>query len=81
MQKIIEGMIGGFFSLPLVGTPDQITERILDLHAAGLDGIAFSWPDFDEGLAQMESDLIPRLVQAGVRKPLPVADGATLAAG
>jgi alkanesulfonate monooxygenase SsuD/methylene tetrahydromethanopterin reductase-like flavin-dependent oxidoreductase (luciferase family) len=68
-QKIIEGMIGGFFSLPLVGTPDQITDLILELHDAGMDGIALSWPDFDEGLQQMEDDLIPRLEQAGVRRP------------
>jgi alkanesulfonate monooxygenase SsuD/methylene tetrahydromethanopterin reductase-like flavin-dependent oxidoreductase (luciferase family) len=70
MQRIIEGMIGGFFSLPLVGTPDQIVQRILDLHAVGLDGIALSWPNFDEGLEQTERDLLPRLVQAGVRKPV-----------
>jgi FMNH2-dependent dimethyl sulfone monooxygenase len=70
MQKIIEGMIGGFFSLPMVGTPDQVTELILGLHEAGMDGVALSWPDFDEGLQQMEDDLIPRLEQAGVRRPV-----------
>jgi alkanesulfonate monooxygenase SsuD/methylene tetrahydromethanopterin reductase-like flavin-dependent oxidoreductase (luciferase family) len=70
MQKIQEAMIGGFFSLPMVGTPDQVTELILELHEAGMDGVALSWPDYDEGLTQMEELLIPRLEQAGVRRPV-----------
>jgi alkanesulfonate monooxygenase SsuD/methylene tetrahydromethanopterin reductase-like flavin-dependent oxidoreductase (luciferase family) len=70
MQKILDGMIGGFFSLPLVGTPDQVTELILQLHEAGLDGIGLSWPDYDEGLQGLEDEIIPRLEQAGVRRPV-----------
>jgi alkanesulfonate monooxygenase SsuD/methylene tetrahydromethanopterin reductase-like flavin-dependent oxidoreductase (luciferase family) len=70
MEKTIEGMIAGFFSLPIVGTPDQVVERILELQKLGLDGIALSWPDYDEGLQQMEELILPRLVEAGVRRPV-----------
>jgi FMNH2-dependent dimethyl sulfone monooxygenase len=76
MQKILEGMIAGFWSLPLVGTAESVTQQIVDLSAAGLDGIGFSWLDYDEGLAQLESEVIPRLVEAGLRAPV----GATTAA-
>jgi meso-butanediol dehydrogenase/(S,S)-butanediol dehydrogenase/diacetyl reductase len=31
-------------ALPVVGTPDQVAELILDLHRSGLDGIALSCP-------------------------------------
>ena len=75
MQRIVEGMVAGFWALPLVGTADQICTAILDLHAAGMDGVALSWPDFDEGLAQLEHELLPRLVEAGVRRPVAAADG------
>ena len=75
MQRIVEGMVAGFWALPLVGTADRICETILDLHAAGMDGVALSWPDFDEGLAQLEHELLPRLVAAGVRRPVASADG------
>jgi dimethylsulfone monooxygenase len=68
MQRIVEGMVAGFWALPLVGTPDRIVETILDLHAAGVDGLALSWPDFDEGLAQLEAAILPRLVEAGLRR-------------
>jgi alkanesulfonate monooxygenase SsuD/methylene tetrahydromethanopterin reductase-like flavin-dependent oxidoreductase (luciferase family) len=74
LQRILEGMVAGFWALPLVGTADRITQTILDLHAAGLDGIALSWPDYDEGLTQLEQLILPRLVQAGVRRPPALAD-------
>ncbi len=68
--RIVEGMVAGFWALPLVGTADRISQTILDLHAAGIDGLALSWPDFDEGLQQLEDAILPRLVQAGVRRAL-----------
>jgi FMNH2-dependent dimethyl sulfone monooxygenase len=71
MQRIVEGMVAGFWALPLVGTARGICETILDLHAAGMDGVALSWPNFDEGLAQLEAELLPRLVAAGVRRARP----------
>lgn len=80
MQRILEGMIAGFWALPLVGTADQVSENIAELHEAGLDGIALSWADFDEGLGQMEELILPRLVEAGLRSPLPAPTEAGAAA-
>jgi alkanesulfonate monooxygenase SsuD/methylene tetrahydromethanopterin reductase-like flavin-dependent oxidoreductase (luciferase family) len=77
MEQILEGTIAGLWALPLVGTPDQVAQGLVDLHGSGLDGIAFSWPDFDEGLAQLEESILPRLVEAGVRAPV----GGGVAAG
>ena len=70
MRAILDGMIAGFWAIPMVGTPDQVTEQLLALHRAGADGISLSWPDFDEGLQQMEEQIMPRLVEAGVRVPV-----------
>jgi alkanesulfonate monooxygenase SsuD/methylene tetrahydromethanopterin reductase-like flavin-dependent oxidoreductase (luciferase family) len=70
MAQILEGTIAGLWALPLVGTPDQVAQKMVDLHESGLDGIAFSWPDFDEGLEQLETSIMPRLVEAGVRAPV-----------
>jgi dimethylsulfone monooxygenase len=67
-QRRLEGMVAGFFALPIVGSPDQVVERILDLHRCGLDGLALSWPNYDEGMQQLEEEVLPRLVQAGVRR-------------
>jgi alkanesulfonate monooxygenase SsuD/methylene tetrahydromethanopterin reductase-like flavin-dependent oxidoreductase (luciferase family) len=62
-------MIAGFWALPIIGSPDQIAEKLVALHRAGLDGIALSWPDYQEGLGQLEHEILPLLVQAGVRRP------------
>lgn len=70
MKRIVEGMIAGFWALPLVGTADQVSEKIAELHEAGLDGVALSWLDFDEGLGQLEQELLPRLVERGLRSPV-----------
>jgi alkanesulfonate monooxygenase SsuD/methylene tetrahydromethanopterin reductase-like flavin-dependent oxidoreductase (luciferase family) len=66
-KKILEGMTAGFWAVPVVGTADQVTGKLLALREAGVDGVAVSWVDYDEGLDQMERLILPRLVQAGVR--------------
>jgi alkanesulfonate monooxygenase SsuD/methylene tetrahydromethanopterin reductase-like flavin-dependent oxidoreductase (luciferase family) len=75
MEPVLEGMIAGFWALPIVGTPDQVTDKLLALHRMGLEGVALSWPSYDEGLAQLEEEILPRLVEAGVRAPLAHAPG------
>jgi alkanesulfonate monooxygenase SsuD/methylene tetrahydromethanopterin reductase-like flavin-dependent oxidoreductase (luciferase family) len=70
-RKLLEGMVAGFWGIPMVGSADQVTQQLLDLHSAGADGIAISFVNVDEGLDQMEKLLLPRLIEAGVRGPLP----------
>ena len=55
---------GGF---PLVGTPDRIVDTLTHFSRAGLDGILLSWVDYQDGLARWNRDVMPRLVQAGLR--------------
>ncbi len=70
-RKLLEGMVAGFWGIPMVGSPDQVTQQLIDLHGAGADGIAISFVNYDEGLDQMERLLLPRLIESGVRGPLP----------
>jgi alkanesulfonate monooxygenase SsuD/methylene tetrahydromethanopterin reductase-like flavin-dependent oxidoreductase (luciferase family) len=66
-RKLLEGVVAGRWALPLCGTPDQIVGDMVQLHAAGLDGLVLSWVNYDEGLQQMEDELLPRLRVAGLR--------------
>jgi FMNH2-dependent dimethyl sulfone monooxygenase len=68
-RKILEGMISGFWGIPMVGTPEQVVEQMLALHEAGADGIALSFVDYFEGLDRMEEQILPLLREAGVRAP------------
>jgi alkanesulfonate monooxygenase SsuD/methylene tetrahydromethanopterin reductase-like flavin-dependent oxidoreductase (luciferase family) len=77
-KVLLQGMIAGFWALPLVGTVDYVAQKLLDLHANGLDGIALSWPRYDEGLAQFEELILPRLIEAGVRRPIPARSPAAV---
>jgi len=66
-KKLMEGMIAGLWGIPMVGTPEQVAQKMLDLHAAGADGIAISFVDYADGLTRLEQQIQPLLVSAGVR--------------
>jgi alkanesulfonate monooxygenase SsuD/methylene tetrahydromethanopterin reductase-like flavin-dependent oxidoreductase (luciferase family) len=68
-RRLMEGMIAGLWGIPVVGTPEQVAEQLLALHAAGADGIALSFVDYADGLDRLERQIQPLLVQAGVRAP------------
>lgn len=60
--------IAGFFALPLIGSPETVVAQMAELSAAGVDGLAVSWLDYTAGLEQYRDQLLPLLVQAGLRK-------------
>lgn len=53
---------------PLIGTPDQVACQIANLQSAGVDGLAITWMNYEEGLPQFISDVLPILHREGVRK-------------
>ena len=53
--------------LPLIGSPETITERLLALSRAGLDGVIMSFVDYIDGLHRFNRDVLPGLHAAGVR--------------
>lgn len=69
MKRLQESTIRGFFAYPMIGTPEQLAAQMVELAEAGLDGLAISFPDNDEGLDRLERQLFPLLVEAGLREP------------
>ena len=63
----------GWGGYPLVGTPDFITGELQKLSAIGLDGCLLAWVDYKDGIERWGRDVMPRLEQAGLRKPQRVA--------
>lgn len=61
-------MAGGGF--PLVGTPEQVTSRLLELSRTGVDGTLISLVDYNAELPYWNENVRPLLEQAGLRKPL-----------
>lgn len=66
-EALAPRLIGGYGSIPLVGTPDQVVQGLADFVDAGLDGVTISWPDYTQGLDQFRDVLLPRLIEAKVR--------------
>jgi len=56
---------GGF---PLVGTAESIVDQCRGLTEAGIDGILLCWIDFIDGLERWNLEVMPMLVQAGLRR-------------
>jgi alkanesulfonate monooxygenase SsuD/methylene tetrahydromethanopterin reductase-like flavin-dependent oxidoreductase (luciferase family) len=68
-EQHLRNLVAGYAGFPIVGTPQQVAEQIADCHrSVGLDGVTLSWVDYREGIAQLKEQVMPLLVQAGVRK-------------
>jgi FMNH2-dependent dimethyl sulfone monooxygenase len=57
---------GGYL---LIGTPEQIVDRLMYLTTMGLDGVVLSWVNYEAELAYWISDVLPIMEQAGLRRP------------
>lgn len=59
--------MAGFGGAHVVGTPEQVVERLEQFSAAGADGIVLSWVNYEEGLGTWVRDVLPLMRQAGLR--------------
>ena len=66
-QALVEAVVRGYFAHSVVGTPEEVTEQFSDLADAGLNGVAVTWNDYEEGLDQLEQRILPLMVEAGLR--------------
>jgi dimethylsulfone monooxygenase len=57
----------GMGGLPLIGTPDRVTELLSDLARAGLRGIALSFVNYVDELPYFCAEVLPRLRAQGLR--------------
>lgn len=64
----LRNLVAGYAGFPIVGTPEQVAEQVAACRTqVGLDGVTLSWVDYREGIARMKEQVMPLLVQAGVR--------------
>jgi alkanesulfonate monooxygenase SsuD/methylene tetrahydromethanopterin reductase-like flavin-dependent oxidoreductase (luciferase family) len=61
-------LIAGWGGIPLVGTPEQIVQRLVDLHDMGFGGVGLTWVDYLNGIDQFNEQVLPLLVNAGLRR-------------
>ena len=66
--------IAGHGGYPLVGTAEQITTELAKLADIGVDGCLISWVDYKNELKQWNTEVLPLLEQAGLRRPFQPAE-------
>jgi dimethylsulfone monooxygenase len=67
LESLKKHFIAGWSGYPLVGGRHQIVEGLTLLKKAGFDGILLTWPRWVEGMMRFREEVMPLLVQAGLR--------------
>ena len=69
-DKFRANFIAGWGGYPLVGTAEQVTDKLLELSKTGIDGTLISMVDYNQELPYWNAKVMPLLEQAGLRKPM-----------
>jgi alkanesulfonate monooxygenase SsuD/methylene tetrahydromethanopterin reductase-like flavin-dependent oxidoreductase (luciferase family) len=62
-------LVAGWGGFPLVGTAEQIVEKLALISEAGVDGVALGWVNYEEGMQQFVGEIQPLMEKAGLRVP------------
>jgi alkanesulfonate monooxygenase SsuD/methylene tetrahydromethanopterin reductase-like flavin-dependent oxidoreductase (luciferase family) len=66
-RGMARALIAGWAAVPLVGTPEQIVDKMLHLKSIGTDGLGLSWLHYESGIDQFNEQVLPLMVEAGLR--------------
>ena len=56
-------MIAGFNAVPLIGTPEQVVEKMIAISKAGINGTALHWVDYEAGIDYFNRRVLPLMIQ------------------
>jgi alkanesulfonate monooxygenase SsuD/methylene tetrahydromethanopterin reductase-like flavin-dependent oxidoreductase (luciferase family) len=66
-KELIDLLMTGGGPRPVIGSDQQVVDSLAELSGAGLDGLAFSFVNFEDGIARYEEKLLPLMKEAGLR--------------
>jgi dimethylsulfone monooxygenase len=66
-RAVAEVFISGWGGYPLIGTREQIVDKLAALSRMGIDDVLLSWPRYETGMREFRDVTYPLLVQAGLR--------------
>ena len=59
INEFSERFVAGWGGYPLVGTPEQVVEKIKELSDFGVEGLILSWLDFRQELQYFGEKVLP----------------------
>ena len=66
-QQLKEHFIAGWGGFPVVGSKEQVVDKLALLSKAGFDGAVLSWARYVDEMREFQTETLPLLVQAGLR--------------
>lgn len=69
-KKFRENFIAGWGGYALVGTPEQVAEKLINIAKSGVSGTLLSFVDYMTEMPYFNEQVMPLLEQAGVRKSI-----------
>jgi dimethylsulfone monooxygenase len=69
-KKFRENFIAGWGGYALVGSPEQVADKLIKIAKSGVSGTLLSFVDYLEEMPYFNENVLPLLEQAGVRKPI-----------
>jgi dimethylsulfone monooxygenase len=74
LSSMSRAFVAGWGGLPIVGSPETVTQKLIDLREMGFAGFAAGWVNFEEGLGEFNEKVMPLLIDAGLRQAAPVLE-------
>ena len=72
--KFMRDRFVGHGLYPLVGDPDDVAAKFVELHEMGFDGTSISWVDFIPEFEFFAAEVMPRMEKLGLREPFKPAE-------
>jgi alkanesulfonate monooxygenase SsuD/methylene tetrahydromethanopterin reductase-like flavin-dependent oxidoreductase (luciferase family) len=69
LAQVRQNFVNGHSAIKLFGDPDDVTNGLAKICAAGFTGIAVNFVNFLEDFALFRDEVLPRLERLGVRRP------------
>jgi len=66
-QQLKEHFIAGWGGFPVVGSKEQVVDKLALLSKAGFDGAVLSWARYVDEMREFQTETLPLMVQAGLR--------------
>lgn len=67
--EVMRRIVASGSGYPVAGDAAHVSDFLIQLSQAGLDGVLINWPDPLNGVTSMVRDVFPTLERAGVRHP------------
>jgi alkanesulfonate monooxygenase SsuD/methylene tetrahydromethanopterin reductase-like flavin-dependent oxidoreductase (luciferase family) len=66
-EKLLRRTAGGHGALPIIGDPAEVAAEFVRLNECGMDALAIGFANYLDHLPYFRDEVLPRLVDAGVR--------------